>query len=73
MVSPSSPLWNVRPQIRNSKYSNQNPKSQAPNLKVSGIGCQVSGKRNIEAETFFYLLQQMTAKRSDLMTPQAYD
>jgi len=29
----------------------QNIKFQAPNLKVSGVGCQVSGKRNIEAET----------------------
>jgi hypothetical protein len=28
-----------------------NPKSQAPNLRVSGVGCQVSGKRNIVAET----------------------
>jgi hypothetical protein len=28
-----------------------NPKSQAPILKVSGVGCQVSAKRNIEAET----------------------
>jgi len=29
----------------------RNPTSQAPNLRVSGVGCQVSGKRNIEAET----------------------
>jgi hypothetical protein len=28
----------------------QNIKFQAPNLRVSGVGCQVSGKRNIEAE-----------------------
>jgi hypothetical protein len=28
-----------------------NPQSQAPNLRVSGVGFQVSGKRNIEAET----------------------
>ena len=66
-------MWDVRSQIRYLQSSNQNPKFQAPNLKVSGVGCQVSGKRNIEAETFFYLLQQMTAKRSDLMTPQSYD
>ena len=30
----------------------RNPKSQAPNLRVSGVGCQVSGKRNIKTETW---------------------
>ena len=29
----------------------QNIKFQAPQLKVSGVRCQVSGKRNREAET----------------------
>jgi len=28
-----------------------NPKSQATNLRVSGVGCQVSGKKNTKAET----------------------
>jgi len=29
----------------------QNIKFQAPNLKVSGVGCQVSGKKNKKSET----------------------
>jgi hypothetical protein len=29
----------------------ENIKFQALSLRVSGVGCQVSGKRNIEAET----------------------
>ncbi len=29
----------------------QNIKFQALSLRVSGVGCQVSGKRNIKAET----------------------
>jgi hypothetical protein len=29
----------------------QNIKSQAPNLRVSGVGCQVSGKKDKKTET----------------------
>ncbi|MDH3927862.1 MAG: hypothetical protein OEV22_07965, partial [Deltaproteobacteria bacterium] len=67
-----------------------NPKSQAPNFKVSGVRFRVSGKetQNLKPETssisnlqskicnlpsVLYLLQQMTAKRSDLMTAQPHD
>jgi hypothetical protein len=33
------------------KSAFQNPKLQAPNLSVLGVGCQVSGKKNKKAET----------------------
>jgi hypothetical protein len=36
--------------LRESAGAMQNIKFQAPNLRVLGVGCQVSGKRNIEVE-----------------------
>ena len=34
----------------------ENLKFQAPNLRVLGVRCQVSGKRNQEAETLLFVI-----------------
>jgi hypothetical protein len=34
----------------------QNIKFQAPNLRVSGVGCQVSGKKNKNNETSVFVI-----------------
>jgi hypothetical protein len=39
------------PVLRQSAEAWQNIKLQAPNLRVSGVGCQVSGKKNKKTET----------------------
>jgi len=66
--SPTSDLWSLTFDLRplfsapcsmpyaspNPQSAIRNPKSQAPNLKVSGFRCQVSGQRNTKAETWNY-------------------
>ena len=42
---------NYNPYKSEGSINRKNPKSQVPNLRVSGVRCQVSGKRNIEAGT----------------------
>jgi hypothetical protein len=36
--------------------ASQNIKFQAPNLRVSGVGCQVSGKKNKNTETSVFVI-----------------
>jgi hypothetical protein len=45
------PVGDPRAKICWSNEALQNIKFQAPNLRVSGVGCQVSGKKNKNTET----------------------
>jgi hypothetical protein len=54
-------LWQegslIQDAMENRKWSIENPKSQALNRRVSGVGFQVSGRGNTEAKIKLCILQ----------------